>query len=69
MRNGEMMGPPGRECNGDGTCLPAVLHSRGVKCKCGSGSWDHDTNKADEAYCLWCGEAYEGDGDDQRKTD
>jgi hypothetical protein len=55
----DLVGPPGRQCGGDGTCLAARLHRAGAKCHdCGCGSFDHDTDRADEAYCLDCGEEW-----------
>ena len=56
----EMLGPVGRQCSGDGTCLPARLHKRKVNCpECGGTSFDHETHNPDKAFCLDCGADYE----------
>jgi len=56
----ELLGPPGRQCNGDGTCLPARLHATGYPCPiCGACCWDHKTDRPDEAFCANCGAGHE----------
>lgn len=52
----DMVGPEGRQCNGDGTCWAAILNRAGYKCHvCGGKSFDHDTDTPDRAECLDCG--------------
>lgn len=52
----DMIGPEGRQCNGDGTCWPAILHKAGYKCHtCGGAAFDHDTDTPNRAECMDCG--------------
>lgn len=57
----DTLGPIGSQCNGDGTCLPARLHSQDMTCsECGACCWDHGTDTPNEAFCLMCGYKYNG---------
>ncbi len=54
-----MMGPPGRQCYGDGTCEAARLNKAETSCKeCGCQSWDHETGTPQTSFCVKCGALY-----------
>ena len=59
---GVLVGQPGNQCRGYGTCGAALLHEAKAKCsQCGSSCFDHLTDEPMQPYCLDCGHPWEGD--------